>query len=48
VFCDERDSADFLVGVYAARPDAEGAAEGSLEVGFEGLEILESEDDDGI
>lgn len=48
MFCDERDSADFLVGVYAARPDAEGAAEGSLEVGFEGLEILESEDDDGI
>ena len=48
VFCEERDSAEFLVGVYAARPDAEGAAEGPLEVGFEGLEILESEEDDGI
>src|SRR5215469_2848161 len=48
VFCDERDSAEFLVGVYAARPDAEGAAEGPLEVGFEGLEILEREEDDGI
>jgi uncharacterized protein len=48
VFCEERDNTEFFVGVYAARPDAEGTAEGPLEVGFEGLEILEREEDDRI
>lgn len=46
VFCEERESAEFLVGIYAARPDAEGAAEGPLEVGFERLEIVEKEGDE--
>lgn len=39
VFCDERADVECLLGVYVARPDAEGKAEGDLEVEFEGLVI---------
>ena len=39
VFCDERDSVDCYIGVYVARPDSKGEADGELEVEFEDLEI---------